>query len=473
MSKLKSFQAAIVKLTEADSQIEDQILKDSQTMSDTKNWVCVHATRYMPPRNPDGTIFIPTTAMVTNYDIPRTTVHVSLNHVVESHNAGAWEDCPYVIFAPYTDIVKKNEPPKMVCLFDTYFVPDSDHGLLLPPSAYIVQPSDKEFYEIGEHVATYKRGNYTKQEKEFILSLMPSDIQQKYKQFTEYTLDKDYTFYFFNIDIPDDNERHKILSTKHKQQMDKYAEDLLSSYLRNYVVRLAMASKGFQCVSTYSAVSNAACEAVKDSGIPTNVDEKSHFGSIERAMEDLWSAMRTQYITILNEYEIRALYDKFVTEPYDEWIRQQLDEEDEILPKINIHILNAIINNKPIDFYKKYCDRFISLSSLKAIANNGPIITIIVEYSVELDKALRKNSQILETEFKNAVQTLKQNPQYPKFERLAKKVLERCSKIKPGDMLNIPYWGPDFLEDGTDKSPFLPTKIPPFTFIKTRNSTEH
>ena len=454
MSNLKKFQAATAKLKEADSQIEAQILKDCQTMSDTHNWVCVHATRYMPPRNSDGTMFIPTTAMVTNYEIPRTTVHVSLNHVVESHNAGAWEDCPYVIFAPYTDIVKQNTNPKCVSLFDTYFVPDSDHGLSMPSSAYIVQPSDKEFYEIGEHVATYKRGNYTKQEKEFLLSLMPSDIQQKYKQFTEYTLDQGYTAYFFNIDIPDDNERYNILSTKYKQQMDKYGEDLLSSYLRNYVVRLAMESKGFQYVSTYYAVSNAACEAVKDSGIPTNVDEKSHFGSIERAMEDLYFAMRTQYITILNEYEISALYDNFVTEPYGEWLDQQLVEEDESLPKINLHTLKAIINNEPIDFYKKYCDVF-------ATHKYNTDAKTIAEYSVELDKALRKNSQILEIEFQNAVQTLKQNPQYPKFERLVKKVVERCSKMKPGDMLNIPFWGPDFLEDGIDKS-LLPRIKPPF-----------
>ncbi len=461
MSKLEDFQAAIAKLKEADSQVKEQTIQDSQIMSEVKNWVCVHATRYMPPRNPDGMMFIPTTAMVTNYAIPRTTIHVTLNHVVESHNAGAWEDCPYVIFAPYTEIVEKNVNPSCVSLFDTYFVPDSDHGLLLPPSAYIVQPSEKEFYEIGEHMATYKRGNYTKQEVEFILSLMPSEIQQKYKQFTEYTLDNSYTFYFFDINIPDDNQRHKILSTKYKQQMDKYGEDLLSSYLRNYVVRLAMESKGFSYVAPNYTVSNSACNAVKDFGISTNVDEKSHFGSIERAMEDAWSAMRSQTITVLTERKISELYDLFVTKPYTEWLDEELYEEsDKSLPKIHLDVLDAIVNNAPMHYYKTYSDIFASKTQDENIKT-------IAEYSPNLDIALRKNSQILETEFQNAVQILKQNPQYPKFERLVKKVLERCSKMKPGDFIDLPYWGPDFLEDGIERMQPMVPPLPPI--IKNRN----
>ncbi|MBP5364205.1 MAG: hypothetical protein J6Y49_02545 [Alphaproteobacteria bacterium] len=455
MSNLKKFQAAISKLKEADSEIEDKILTDCKTMSKVENWVCVHATRYMPPRNSDGTMFLPTTAMVTNYDIPRTTVHVTLNHVVKSHAAGAWEDCPYVVFTPYTDLVRENEAPKCVSLYDTYFVPDSDRGLLLPPSAYIVQPSNGEFYEIGEHMATYKRGNYTEQEIKFILSLMPEDIQQKYKQFAEYTLDKTYTNYYFNISITDDNERQKILSTKYKQQMDKYAEDLLSSYLRDYVVRLAMESKGFRYISTgYDyRVSEATCDAVKDSGILTNVDEKSHFGSVERAMEDKWSAMHYQYITILGKYEASELYNHCVEEPYNNWFqRGGLIPTDK--PKIELDILGAIVNNEPINFYNKYCDTFASFAEDKKGA------ATIAEYSPELDKALRKNAQILEKEFQEAVQILKQKPQYPKFERLAKRVLERCSKMNPGDSIRIPYWGPDNLEDGIDFEIPLPTKSP-------------
>ena len=452
MPDLKNFQAAIAKLREADSQIENQTLQDSQTMSDVRNWVCVHATRYMPPRNSDGTMFIPTTAMVTNYDIPRTTVHFTLNHVVESHNAGAWEDCPYIIFAPYTEIVEKNTNPSCVCLFDTYFVPDSDHGLSLPPSAYLVQPSDKTFYEIGEHTATYKRGNYTSQEIEFILSLMPSDAQQKYKQFTNYTLDKGYTFYFFAINIPDDNERHKVLSTKYKQEMDKYGEDLLSSYLRDYVVRLAIESKGFRCVSPNYTVSAATCNAVKGSGISTNEDEKSHFSSVEREMEDLYLAMRSTTITILTERKISDLYDIFVAKPHREWLL--LDKKYEPLPNINLNILDAIVNNKPMHYYKQYCDNFEHTSSIHKTKT-------IAEYSPNLDIALRRNSQILETEFQKAVQTLKQDPQYPKFERLAKKVLERCSKMKPGDSINIPFWGPDDDDNGFE---FIP-----LPFIKKRD----
>jgi len=51
-------------------------------MSDTDNWVCVHATKYDPKCNFDGERYIETTATATNYRCPRATIHSTLNWVV-------------------------------------------------------------------------------------------------------------------------------------------------------------------------------------------------------------------------------------------------------------------------------------------------------------------------------------------------------------------------------------------------------
>lgn len=457
MSSLDNFQQALEALRQQQN--------PEKFMSDMNNWVCVHATRYMPPRNPDGTMFIPSTAMATDFDIPRNTVHTTLNHVVKSHSMGGWEDCPYVILIPYKDLVAINGDPSSVSLFDTYFTPDPERGLVLPPSAYLVQPSENCFYEIGEHGATYKNSNYTREEKEFILSLMTNDDFEKYQQFTTYSLTQDLTSFYFDIDVPDDNQRYELLRTKYKDQLDKMAQDLLSSYLRNYVTSLAMEKHGFTYISSeneYNA-SDTVCNTAEQHGLSFNVNNTGHSGSIEYEMEYVWHYL-CKTIESTSSATIEDLYNKWVSNPCEEYSKSfMFHHETPDYPKIQINILKSIVNDEPLHCYQQYCEKFANL-----VQERGKKFKTIAEYSPALDTVLRRNSQKMEIEWQNAVAKFKQNPRYVLFEKLAKQVLDTYSKMKPHDHVIFPIMPPSFVpldkalnSDNTMQMPIGPMMPPP------------
>ena len=179
MTKAKIFTQGIERIK------SDERYIDMDYMADMSHWCAVHVTKYMPKHHNDGTMYIPTTAMATDFDAPRSTVHVTLNHVVTSHMMGSWNDMPIVVLAPYNDVTEKNGNPAEVAGTDTYWSLNPDAGLILPENTYIVQPkNDGPLYQIGEHGATYKRDNYTEEEVERIeYWLNPYDLERytKYK----------------------------------------------------------------------------------------------------------------------------------------------------------------------------------------------------------------------------------------------------------------------------------------------------
>ena len=159
--------------------------EDKQYMSDMNNWLCVHVTRYMPQQNSSGKLAIQTTAMATDYELPRATVHMTINQVVHAHGAGSWNDVPFVVLAPYNDIVKENGNPAEVACEDTFFIPDTDTGLVLPDSTCIVKPDNSTLFSIGDKVATYKTDNFTEQEIETILSFVSPYDRMLYENYSK------------------------------------------------------------------------------------------------------------------------------------------------------------------------------------------------------------------------------------------------------------------------------------------------
>ena len=143
--------------------------QNEKYVSNMSNWLCVHATNYMPQQDAQGNYFIKTTAMATNNEIARATVHVTLNQIVLSHMGGNWDFAPFIILAPYNDVVEMNGNPSMVASEDTYFIPNPDTGLVLPKNTRIIKPDNGALFTIGEHVSTYKTDNYTDQEIQTIL----------------------------------------------------------------------------------------------------------------------------------------------------------------------------------------------------------------------------------------------------------------------------------------------------------------
>ena len=230
--------------------------KDAEIMADTNNWCCVHTTSYMPLQDKKGNIIIPSTAMATGGNIARNTVHFTLNHIVESHNDGNWDDLPYVIFVKYNDVVKNNGEPVGISLVDTYFSTDIDTGLVLPKeSTYFIHPAnitDTGLYRIGENEAVYKSCDFTADETKAILAMLSPEEYNEYNRLMKGELeipevrqvlgnDKRAEQLYKQVKSKGEVARKAFLSGIMADKRDL----ILVSFLRNFVTRLVMKEKGF------------------------------------------------------------------------------------------------------------------------------------------------------------------------------------------------------------------------------------
>lgn len=331
---------------------------DKDYMSNMDNWCVVHTTKYTPRVNADGTKYIPSTAMATKFKTPRTTVHTTFNHVVTAHAYGSWDNIPIVVLAPYNDIVAKNGNPIEIATADTYWSVDTEKGLQLPDSAYIIQPADDDvLFSIDEHRATYKcYGEYTDEEIRTILDLVnpyDRDIYNKYQ----------------NGDLEDYEIKREFYGDERVKKMYEAAKDkraflrglfeesrfqILTHYLRNAVVRMAMDKMGFRELrSPYdgSEENNAVVKTAESAGIPADASNKGHFGSIYAETEHVWCMIDTMLngnsfgtIGITKIPDMASLFDYFEKNINKPFIPQ---------------IIYSIITNTPIDFYAIYEKSFI------------------------------------------------------------------------------------------------------------------
>ena len=80
----------------------------------------VHATRFKPKEN-NGQYEVVSSFVATNGEQLRNTVHVALNHKVESHSYGSWSDASYVLISPFESMLKSNGVPAVLNTVDTYW----------------------------------------------------------------------------------------------------------------------------------------------------------------------------------------------------------------------------------------------------------------------------------------------------------------------------------------------------------------
>ena len=315
----------------------DSIYSNDAYMSNMDNWCAVHVTKYMPRVNSDGVMYIPSTGMATDFEFPRATVHVTLNHIVTSHGYGSWDDTPIVILTPYNDVAKKNGNPVEIAGTDTYWSVNPDRGLVLSENAYIVQPDDNgPLYKIGEHGATYKRDNYTDEEVEQIESALQKEYSDKFEEYTRYK----------NGDLKEWEIKKEFVYDKRIKKMYDSAKDkkaflrglfeesrfaILSKFLRDIVTNKAMEKMGFKYVDSIrdaNETSMVIASVADAKNIPSNVSNKGHSNSLYAAIEDEYNQMYW------------VLHD-------NEWF--------------DIPGLLSITENKPIDFDKIYQDVYESI----------------------------------------------------------------------------------------------------------------
>ena len=362
MTKAELFSQAVERL-EYDTRYFDG---DSQAyyMSDMANWCIVHATKYMPLKKDDGTMYVPSTAMATKFRIPRSTVHTTLNHIVTAHGSGSWNDTPIVVLAPYNDIVKQNGDPAVIAVTDTFWSVDPDKGLVLPKSACVVQPDDNgPLWEIGENVATYKRDNYTDEEIKTILESL-----KKHDPILKRAYDRYEDCDFQDWEIEQEFDGDKRIKQMYDEAKDKKAflhglfeEErfgILSRYLRDMVVRMAMDKLGYRYIyhiSDGNEVSTTVESVGNKLGIVSFASNKAHSGSSFSVMESFWESMMiilkgngfSDNYGVLNAPDMPKLYDLLTQEKKDPLV---------------LEIIHNIVDNKPIDFAKLYRDEYIEMT---------------------------------------------------------------------------------------------------------------
>lgn len=139
-----------------------------------KRLALVHTSRYKPLQK-NGAFCIQTTSTATNFEYPRNTVHFSINHHVYSHLAGAWNDCPFVVIAPFVPTMQKNGLPAGISSVDTFFELGAGQDLILPDQTHFIMPAENRdlkghLFAAAGHRTLYKTDHFTDAEKAFISS---------------------------------------------------------------------------------------------------------------------------------------------------------------------------------------------------------------------------------------------------------------------------------------------------------------
>ncbi len=431
MGGVKEFRDAITEIkskkqsrTLSSWELAEQEERELDYVRNMDNWLCVHATRYLPLKSKDGGMYIPTTAMATGFEKhPRCTVHFTLNHVVGSHGYGNWDSVPYVMFVPYKDVVKLNQNPAEVSATDTYWSVDPDVGLRLPENVYVVKPANDTLYSIGENGATYKTDNFTDEEIQQIESMMTPYDKLEYEKYK-------------NADFPDWEIENvlmcapEIVKKSYDSSKDKkaflrgmYEEskfEILTKYLRDAVVKLAMSKIGYEYVPYVDACyrSVEVAKVARESGLSANASDKGHGNSLFHSMEEV-------YTDLASRFEGGILCDglfaqKNIDDLYNEILRSKG-------VSYVVEIIDSIVNDKPIDIYGLYVRRF----NLEKEWRPSIKAKTIAEYDKNLDKTLRKNAECLS---KRYMQWLGQIKQWPGYDELVAKLKQAKTQMQIVDM---------------------------------------
>ncbi|GEM_PF-3565752 len=132
------------------------IPKESRKAMNVEDLVAVHMTNYFPHNG-----VIRSRNLVMPSDSLRNSVHFSMNHPVQGHNDGNWDNKSYAVFVPLDKLV--HEEGNLLWNFnviDTYFIGD----VTLPKGTILVnstplQPTDEQLREMIEKGIRYAIGS--------------------------------------------------------------------------------------------------------------------------------------------------------------------------------------------------------------------------------------------------------------------------------------------------------------------------
>lgn len=134
--------------------------------------MCVHATHFRPEIREDGSVLIHSAASASDYKSSRSSVHVALNHRVSSHLFGKWDECPYIVIAPFESVIAESGNPYMLNTVDTWWVLHPGEPLILPNAHTIAlnsEPQEKLFDDSEPQMTKVKSPPYMQRDLEELL----------------------------------------------------------------------------------------------------------------------------------------------------------------------------------------------------------------------------------------------------------------------------------------------------------------
>ena len=380
-------------------------------VADMKNWVCVHLTKYEPRPNKNGDLCIRTTAMATDYTLPRSSVHVTLNQIVGNVMGGNWDEADIAVLAPYQEIVKKNGNPQEIAAQDTYFIPNPDTGLVLPESAFIVKPNadNNKLFEITAKGATYKTDSYTPEEIEMILSLSPRD-KQKYEEYAsgnipDYLIDQ-MSYYDKRIktlfDLAKDKQAFK------RGLFEEVRFNILNRILRDAVIQMSLEKMGYRYVLAHEdIVSGKFAQIAEENGIRGNSGNKGHSFSLEHNLEIHGCAL-SKVPDILKSKNAQEIYE-YISQERNPLSKELMSciLEDKPLP--NIYASYQPLLDERIDFLRRNAEYYpekaeSNLKCAEKLEKEG-----INGYNPHLDTVLHRHADKITNECNQALDELRKN----------------------------------------------------------------
>lgn len=414
MGKQNLFEEALGQV----KQMQDEV----ECAADMKNWLLVHATSYLPRKNEDGSLMIPTTAMATGFEVPRSTVHFTLNHIVRGHMYGNWNASQYVIVMPYVDAVKRNGNPQELSLFDTWFEPNPDTGMVLPKGTWIVRPGNDlplgQLIAVHGNEVVYKSVDFTAEEENLILSKLGKRDLGKYKSFA--------TADFSDIDIETEvaglGEVGKKMynATKDKRAFlrgvfENDKEAILGCFVRDMAFEVCVREMGGQVWRNVSDM-NAVAQKIVNVGLGKGVFaidfDKGHSSSLENYIEDIWQNLDVFFVRGYSQYDV----DKGVFDYTDKGLFSLTSDLNAVFDYIkgNLHqggaalVVDALVLGRSLDL--------MSLIKLR-----------IAEYNTLLRESAQRRKGTL-------------------YERVVPNGFEKLSDIKPNLDITVQRWVAKFTD---------------------------
>ena len=439
MGNANSFKEAVKKI-----QSSIDMLSQEDYLSDTKKRCMVHTTDYLPLRHDDGTLYIPSTAMATNFEIPRTTVHTTFNHIVSANSGGDWGDKPYIILAPYDDVVSKNGDPAAIDATDTYWSVSPERGLVLPNTAYIIKPSNDTLFNISEHGATYKFDNYTEEEIETILGMISPKQRKEYEELLQ-GYDKvimgggydDVSFLNNDARIKKAYDLAKDKQAFLRGLFEEKRIGILSTYLRNSVTRLSMEKLGYSYI-TFSNCYSSGEHSSSFYKIIEHVWDKIHDISEKKGLESLLLEFEEspknyeeiiQSIATNKPIDIEKIYERYFVSGANYRLDILNDDIVQAKQKIEFYSNHAKVSEaEKIQAIKNYSHAIYNFEKEKKRLS---AVKKIADYDKNLAAVVKKNSEILSKQFNVFREQIKNRPEYDKFLSKLKSLYETKIQKKP------------------------------------------